>query len=93
MMVGGAIGAIAARAVAMTSMPEMVALFQWLRWCGIAAGGLVGALADAGHVHTGDDRAVDPDRRRDLSRARSSHTASCQRRSVAVRLPSLASRL
>ena len=30
MFVGGAIGAIAARAVAMTSMPEMVALFQWL---------------------------------------------------------------
>ena len=39
MIVGGAIGAIAARAVAMTSMPEMVALFNGL---GGAASLLVG---------------------------------------------------
>jgi NAD(P) transhydrogenase subunit beta len=39
MIVGGAIGAIAARTVAMTSMPEMVALFNGV---GGAASGLVG---------------------------------------------------
>ena len=39
MLVGGAIGAVAARAVAMTSMPEMVALFNGL---GGAASLLVG---------------------------------------------------
>lgn len=42
MVVGGAIGAIAARAVAMTSMPEMVALFNGL---GGAASLLVGWAA------------------------------------------------
>ena len=42
MLVGGAIGAIAARAVAMTSMPEMVALFNGL---GGAASLLVGWAA------------------------------------------------
>ncbi len=42
MIVGGAIGAIAARAVAMTSMPEMVALFNGL---GGAASLLVGWAA------------------------------------------------
>ena len=42
MIVGGAIGAIAARTVAMTSMPEMVALFNGV---GGAASGLVGVAA------------------------------------------------
>ena len=42
MIVGGAIGAIAARTVAMTSMPEMVALFNGV---GGAASGLVGIAA------------------------------------------------
>ena len=42
MVVGGAVGAIAARAVAMTSMPEMVALFNGL---GGAASLLVGWAA------------------------------------------------
>ena len=42
MVVGGAIGAIAARAIAMTSMPEMVALFNGL---GGAASLLVGWAA------------------------------------------------
>ena len=39
MIVGGAIGAVAARSVAMTSMPELVALFNGV---GGAASGLVG---------------------------------------------------
>jgi len=50
MLVGGAIGAVAARAVAMTSMPEMVALFNGL---GGAASLLVGWSAlspDSGTV-------------------------------------------
>ncbi len=68
MIVGGAIGAIAARAVAMTSMPEMVALFNGFGWRGVAPGGLVGALCRRGHLYAGDDRAVDPDRRRDPHR-------------------------
>jgi NAD(P) transhydrogenase subunit beta len=42
MVVGGAIGAVAARTVAMTSMPEMVALFNGV---GGAASGLVGVAA------------------------------------------------
>ena len=42
MLVGGAVGAIAARTVAMTSMPEMVALFNGV---GGAASGLVGLSA------------------------------------------------
>mgnify|MGYP001185631243 FL=1 len=42
MIVGGAVGAIAARTVAMTSMPEMVALFNGV---GGAASGLVGIAA------------------------------------------------
>ena len=42
MIVGGAIGATAARTVAMTSMPEMVALFNGV---GGAASGLVGVAA------------------------------------------------
>ncbi len=42
MIVGGAVGAIAARTVAMTSMPEMVALFNGV---GGAASGLVGLSA------------------------------------------------
>lgn len=42
MIAGGAIGAIAARTVAMTSMPEMVALFNGV---GGAASGLVGVAA------------------------------------------------
>ena len=42
MVVGGAVGAIAARTVAMTSMPEMVALFNGV---GGAASGLVGLSA------------------------------------------------
>ena len=42
MVVGGAIGAIAARAVAMTAMPEMVALFNGF---GGAASLLVGWAA------------------------------------------------
>lgn len=42
MIVGGAVGAIAARTVAMTSMPEMVALFNGV---GGAASGLVGVAA------------------------------------------------
>ena len=42
MVVGGTIGAIAARTVAMTSMPEMVALFNGV---GGAASGLVGLSA------------------------------------------------
>ena len=42
MIAGGAIGAIAARTVAMTSMPEMVALFNGV---GGAASGLVGLSA------------------------------------------------
>ena len=51
MIVGGAIGAIAARTVAMTSMPEMVALFNGV---GGAASGLVGiaALSIAGSSFT-----------------------------------------
>ena len=42
MVVGGAVGAVAARTVAMTSMPEMVALFNGV---GGAASGLVGLSA------------------------------------------------
>jgi NAD(P) transhydrogenase subunit beta len=42
MVVGGLIGAVAARTVAMTSMPEMVALFNGV---GGAASGLVGVAA------------------------------------------------
>ena len=42
MIVGGAIGAVAARSVAMTSMPELVALFNGV---GGAASGLVGVSA------------------------------------------------
>ena len=42
MIVGGAVGAVAARTVAMTSMPEMVALFNGV---GGAASGLVGVAA------------------------------------------------
>ncbi len=42
MVVGGAVGAVAARTVAMTSMPEMVALFNGV---GGAASGLVGVAA------------------------------------------------
>ena len=42
MIVGGAIGAVAARTVAMTSMPELVALFNGV---GGAASGLVGVAA------------------------------------------------
>jgi len=42
MIVGGAVGAVAARTVAMTSMPEMVALFNGV---GGAASGLVGLSA------------------------------------------------
>ena len=42
MVVGGAVGAVAARTVAMTSMPEMVALFNGV---GGAASGLVGIAA------------------------------------------------
>ena len=42
MVVGGAIGAVAARTVAMTSMPELVALFNGV---GGAASGLVGVAA------------------------------------------------
>jgi len=51
MVVGGAIGAVAARAVAMTSMPEMVALFNGL---GGAASLLVGwaALTPTAEVFT-----------------------------------------
>ena len=51
MIVGGAVGAIAARTVAMTSMPEMVALFNGV---GGAASGLVGiaALSIAGSSFT-----------------------------------------
>ena len=52
MIVGGAIGAIAARTVAMTSMPEMVALFNGV---GGAASGLVGvaalSIADGSFTH------------------------------------------
>ena len=50
MLVGGAIGAVAARAVAMTSMPEMVALFNGL---GGAASLLVGwsALSPVSYTH------------------------------------------
>ena len=83
MVVGGAIGAIAARAVAMTSMPEMVALFNGL---GGAASLLVGwsALsADAAIFHAGDDRAVDPDRRRDPHRLADSMGQADLRRLVA----------
>ena len=68
MIVGGAIGAIAARAVAMTSMPEMVALFNGL---GGAASLLVGwsALsADAAIFTLVTIVSVDPDRRRDPHR-------------------------
>jgi len=42
MIIGGAVGAVAARTVAMTSMPEMVALFNGV---GGAASGLVGVAA------------------------------------------------
>ncbi len=49
MIVGGAIGAIAARAVAMTSMPEMVALFNGL---GGAASLLVGWAALSADANT-----------------------------------------
>lgn len=42
MIVGGAVGAVAARTVAMTSMPELVALFNGV---GGAASGLVGVAA------------------------------------------------
>lgn len=42
MIVGGTVGAVAARTVAMTSMPEMVALFNGV---GGAASGLVGVAA------------------------------------------------
>ena len=42
MIVGGAVGAVAARTVAMTSMPEMVALFNGV---GGVASGLVGVAA------------------------------------------------
>ena len=42
MVVGGAVGAVAARTVAMTSMPEMVA---WFNGVGGAASGLVGLSA------------------------------------------------
>ena len=52
MVVGGLIGAVAARTVAMTSMPEMVALFNGV---GGAASGLVGvaalSIADASFTH------------------------------------------
>ena len=47
MVVGGAIGAIAARAVAMTAMPEMVALFNGF---GGAASLLVGWAALSGRL-------------------------------------------
>ncbi len=49
MLVGGAIGAVAARAVAMTSMPEMVALFNGL---GGAASLLVGWSALTPEAYT-----------------------------------------
>ncbi|MEC8158084.1 MAG: NAD(P)(+) transhydrogenase (Re/Si-specific) subunit beta [Pseudomonadota bacterium] len=52
MVVGGLIGAVAARTVAMTSMPEMVALFNGV---GGAASGLVGvaalSIADGSFTH------------------------------------------
>ncbi len=52
MVVGGAVGAVAARTVAMTSMPEMVALFNGV---GGAASGLVGvaalSIADGSFTH------------------------------------------
>ena len=48
MVVGGAIGAIAARAVAMTAMPEMVALFNGF---GGAASLLVGWAALLSLIH------------------------------------------
>ena len=44
MVLGTIIGAAFAIRVQMTSMPEMVALVQWLRWHCVRAGGHIGLL-------------------------------------------------
>ena len=68
-VIGGVIGTLAARLVAMTAMPEMVALFNGF---GGLASLLVGwvALAQsaAGQLFIADDLPVDIDRRGDLYR-------------------------
>ena len=68
MLVGGAIGAIAARAVAMTSMPEMVALFNGLGGARFTACGLVSAVTGCRRLHAGHYCALNFDWWRDAHR-------------------------